>query len=150
MKILIDTREQQPLNFTNHETQSSYLKTGDYTIENYEDKIAFERKSPQDLFQTLSWGHDRFRDELQRASSYDYFAIVVEVPFTSVLNKSFRNAHYSSLKGTTITKMLSTIRLKYGVDIIYCTDRREASQIIEYTFESYLKLQNKKHGGPIK
>lgn len=143
INLIIDTREQQPLPF--HPTgmiegvKSKKLNCGDYSIEGYENEIAVERKSPSDLFGTLGKGHTRFKKELQRAKDYDYFAIIVETPFFDVYEKCFEGAEYSSMAGDVIIKQCFTIKFKYGVDVIFCNNRSEASAIIRQIFRGWLK-----------
>jgi ERCC4-type nuclease len=47
MKILIDTREQIPFNFSRYgvQTETDALPVGDYSIPGFEDRVAIERKS---------------------------------------------------------------------------------------------------------
>lgn len=57
MRILIDTREQQPFSFTRYEvaTEPATLPVGDYSLPGFEDWAAIERKSLEDLI-PVSWG----------------------------------------------------------------------------------------------
>ena len=47
--LLIDTREQEPLAFTNLTSMSATMSTGDYSIQGAEDLFAIERKTVVDL-----------------------------------------------------------------------------------------------------
>jgi len=146
MKVIVDTREQHPLKFSNSNiiegTVIRKLDVGDYSIEGLEDKIAIERKSPQDLFGTLGKGHKRFKAELERAKSLDYFGIVVEAPFLDVYQKSFKNSHYSQMRGDVIIKQCCTIEMKYpNVRFWFCNSRAEATTLIRNIFKSYEKRE---------
>jgi len=147
LKIIVDTREQHPLEFRkSKEVQGTVLKklnVGDYSIEGYEHKIAIERKSPQDLFGTLGKGHKRFKREIERALDYDYFAIIVECPFTSILYKEFKGSHYSRMLGDVVIQICCTLRMKYNIDIIYTNNRAESISYIRHLFRAYLKMKNK-------
>jgi ERCC4-type nuclease len=58
--ILIDTREQYPLDFSNFNDVEVEIGTcwpGDYTIKGWEKSIAFERKSVSDLIGTMKEGY---------------------------------------------------------------------------------------------
>jgi len=142
MKIVIDTREQEPLVFRKSKyvegTVVKTLKTGDYSIEGHENRIAFERKSLSDLYGTVGKGHKRFQKELERARNMDYFAVIVEAPFHAALVKDFPEAKYTRLRGDVVIKILMTIKMKYGVDVIFAQDRGEASTIIRHIFRAYL------------
>lgn len=143
MKIIIDSREQLPLDFRKSKNlegvEVKTLKTGDYSIEGYEDRIAIERKSGIDLFGTLGGGHKRFKKELERALKFDYFAILVDCSYTVIQNKEFDNAHYSKMRGDVIVKILYTLKFKYGIDVIFCNGRVEASKIIRSIFTAWEK-----------
>lgn len=143
MKLVIDTREQLPLTFRKSKVIESVtfqaLKTGDYSIEGYEDKIAIERKNPLDLFGSVGKNHKRFRKELDRATEFDYFAILVERPFNEILKKDFEGSHYSKMRGDVVIKILYTLKFKYGIDVIFCNGRNEAKNIIKNIFMAYLK-----------
>ena len=147
MKIIIDSREQNPLTFRKSKTVEDViikkLNAGDYSIEGYENRIAFERKSPNDLFQTIGKGNKRFQQELMRTINYDYFAIIIECSFKNCLNKDFPNAHYSQMFGDVVVQILYTLKHKYKIDVIFCNDRHEAVSIIRHTFKSYLINKNK-------
>jgi len=143
VQLVIDTREQLPLDFRIGKVIESVsyhaLKTGDYSIIGYEDKIAIERKNPNDLFGSVGKNHKRFQRELDRATSFDYFAILVEQPFNVILTKDFEGSHFSKMRGDVVIKILYTLKFKYGIDVIFCNGRKEAKNIIKNIFMAYLK-----------
>ena len=60
--ILVDTREQMPLDFSPFAAEGVSVETGtvwpgDYTIQGWEKSIGFERKSVGDLIGTLKNGY---------------------------------------------------------------------------------------------
>jgi len=147
MIIVIDTREQLPLDFRRsklvEDVKYQTLKTGDYSILGYEDKIAIERKSANDIYGTLGKGHKRFKKELERALELDYFAILIERPYTEILNKDFDGAEFiKQMRGDIVIKILYTLKFKYGIDIIFCNGRKEAASIIRNMFAAYVKHNN--------
>jgi len=141
--LVVDTRETRPLAFRKtgiiEEIEVRKLDVGDYSIEKYEHKIAIERKSPSDLFGTLGKGHKRFAREIERAKDFDHFIILCEASFTDVINKNFEGAHYSSMRGDVIIQICYTLTMKYGVTVLFCNGRTEASSIIRNLFKAYLK-----------
>lgn len=147
MKIVIDSREQCPLYFRKSKnlegTVKGTLSTGDYSIEGFENKIAIERKNPCDLFSTLTKDNKRFKREIERAiTRLDYFAIVVECSYTNIVNKTFDGAvHIKKMRGDVIVKICSTLQVKYGIPIIFCNGRVEASSLIRQLFYAYLRMQ---------
>ena len=97
-KIVIDTREQCPYNFEYMSigsgksrrdveilTVAHKLKCGDYSIEGFEDRIAIERKSPSDLYSTLSRGRERFIRELALLNQLEFAAVIVESEWAQLL-----------------------------------------------------------------
>ena len=146
MIIIVDTREQIPLEFrksSNVEgTKIATLKTGDYSIEGYEDKISFDRKNPADLFGSLGSGRKRFGKELERAQEMDYFAIIVECSYTNIKEKTFEGAEFiRKMRGDVVIKQIHTLKQKYGIDTIFCNGRKEMASYIRDVFVSYLNQQ---------
>lgn len=142
--IVVDTREQKPL--WNSGIISKHLETGDYSLEmngvSHENKFAIERKSLMDLFGTLGKGHKRFTKELERASKLDYFAIVVDGSYSSIVNKNFPNSYRSTMKGFVIAKILFTIHMKYQIPIFMTQGRIESKQVIKSIMNSYIKIMS--------
>jgi len=80
MRILIDTREQAPFTFQGYDVdpEPATLPVGDYSLPGFEDRVAIERKSLEDLISCLMGSNrDRFERELYRGRHYDLFAVVV-------------------------------------------------------------------------
>jgi len=84
VEVLIDTREQQPLEFS----KSKILKLdfGDYTLGGDDFSNTFvDRKSPGDFLSTFGGQVDRFRREMQRCVQMDsYMYIVIEKPIEKI------------------------------------------------------------------
>ena len=72
MKIITDTREQQPYELQTS-TESATLPTGDYCIKGGESLVAIERKTSNELIGCLTGGRDRFERELYRGRPLHYF-----------------------------------------------------------------------------
>lgn len=138
-RIVVDTREQLPL-FTD-DVIVKKLNTGDYSIEGYEDKITIERKSASDFWGTMTSGHQRFKQEIERAAEQDYFAIVVETNYTNIMNKEFEGANYSKISSLVPLKIAFTIHLKYRVPIFFCNGRNETKFIIKELFNAFWRMK---------
>ena len=144
MKIIIDTREKKPLWKKSTKTtliENKALKTGDYSIEGYENKFAIERKSLGDLFGSLGRGNKRFKKEIKRGLELDYFAIVIDGTYDQVLNKDFENSYYTRMQGYVITAILFTTHLKYKIPIFFTEGRSQSRRIIKELMKAYLKQQ---------
>jgi ERCC4-type nuclease len=91
--ILIDDREGLPYSFAGCDskkrivlTQRTRLKTGDYSLKEFENEIFIERKSLDDLFFTLGQERERFEQEFERLNQAEYAAIIVEASLDEILN----------------------------------------------------------------
>jgi ERCC4-type nuclease len=65
------------------------LPSGDYSLEGLEDQVAIERKSEDDLIQSLVQRWPRFRAELERLQGYSFAAVVMETSIDRILAKSY-------------------------------------------------------------
>lgn len=84
VEVLVDTREQQPLEFP--KSQILKLDFGDYTLsgENFSNTFV-DRKSAGDFLSTFGGQVDRFRKEMQRCVELDsYMYIVIEKPIKAI------------------------------------------------------------------
>lgn len=100
--ILVDTREQRPLDFTPFpgvSVETATLWPGDYTVKGFEKSIAFERKSVGDLIGTMKSAYrgraalrrDRFDDELEEFERhFDRAVVIVEPDPPAVIREAAR------------------------------------------------------------
>lgn len=102
--VLIDQQEGLPYQFTGLvsdaregrrqlivPTEVVHLKTADYTIAPFSDRVCVERKGgakngAEDLFRTLGQERDRFKRELERMAEMEVAAVVVEAEWSDILN----------------------------------------------------------------
>lgn len=133
MKIIIDTREQAPLEFE-HEYITGVVRRkldfGDYACE-FEDghvpSVYFERKSVVDLFGTTGKGYERFKREIIRAKqSGALLFLIIEDTIGSVK----KGTKYSKRSGEAVVAQLMTLFTKYNLFPIYCSGRDECSMWI--------------------
>lgn len=67
--LLVDDREQKPYQFPGvDDVKTVRLPVGDYTYEGFEDQFAVERKTLDDLANSLSNDRLRFENEVRRAN----------------------------------------------------------------------------------
>lgn len=147
MKLIIDTREQEPLPFEADDTFDEIivrgLKVGDYSIAGFEDSIAIDRKNPLDFFGTLTGDHERFRRECERAKCMDYFGILVEAPFSTIRDKKFPQSFRTRMRGDVTIGIAMSLKLKHGVDVVFVRDRAEAMSYIRHLFKAYYRWRAK-------
>lgn len=107
-RVVIDTREQFPFSFTGYKadahkgykplvipTVTYGLKTGDYSLEGYEDRIAIERKSAADAYSTFSHERERFERELERLSEMEFAGVVIEAGWPSLIGSPPPRSNFS-------------------------------------------------------
>lgn len=137
MKIVIDTREQAPYSFDKYQVKltSRTLPAGDYSLPGFEDRVAIERKSLDDLISCLmNSNRDRFERELQRASHYDLFCVIVEAPMLDVSRGNYR----SNMKPHSALQSLVTFQVRYRVPFMWCGDRAGGEYITYSLLSKYL------------
>lgn len=139
LTIIIDTREQLPYLFKDYPCNviKKGLKSGDYSLQGYENEITIERKSKEDLFQSLGRGRERFEKEFQRLSKYKYSALVVE----SSLNGLLEQPGYSRMNPSSVINSVISWGLKYGVQIYFSDNRKLTECLIYKIFYHYVNNQ---------
>lgn len=131
LTIIEDTRESAPLDFSSFrgvESVRQGLKTGDYSIAGFQDKLTFERKSVQDLVGTLIGGHSRFLREMERMQAFDEKYILVEHSPSVLFNYCLR--HGWQRKFDTIIQSLLAYACHYSVRVRFCRDRADMAEYI--------------------
>lgn len=134
MNIIIDTREQQELDFNGLRYVDNIIKRkldcGDYAAEfkdGYIPPIVFERKSINDLYGTLSKGYSRFKKEIIRAQNSNIvMCIIVEGNYSKIL----KGIEHSDRNGQSICDQLFTLLVKHHVPFICCKSREEMAKYI--------------------
>lgn len=130
LHILVDTREQRPISgFYQYEGVSGVshekLDVGDYTTKISKESFVIERKSPEDMYNSILRGHKRFSRMLTRARQQNIVVyILVECPeqyFYSLAWCSF----YPKVKKETIKKIVTKIRSYRGVHVDFCQGRSD-------------------------
>lgn len=140
LTIIEDTREQTPLDFSGHrgvESVRSGLKTGDYSVQGYEDKICFERKSIPDLVGTLIGGHERFLREMDRMKDYEEKYILVEHSASKAY--LYCERHGWEYKFDTIIQSLLAYAYHYRVRVKFCKNREDMAEYIVKKSREYVK-----------
>lgn len=149
MIIIQDTREKEPFSFVFYECEISVatLKTGDYTMEGYEDSVCIERKkSPSELANNIGRYRERFENEMERMSEFEHKYIVCEFSEED-LRKFPHNAKipnrikkYIRITGKYMRKKLYDYQEKYGIEVIFCDGKEEAQ---DRAMEIFLEVVEK-------
>lgn len=145
LTLIVDTREQDGLSFDGFkgvETVSHGLKTGDYSIQGYENSICFERKSVADLVGTLIKGHERFLREMDRMKEFEVAYILVENTAGAVYR--YCDKFGWELKFDTIMQSLLAYAYHYHVRVRFCKDREDMAKYIVAKSKEFLKGKEQK------
>ncbi|MEL7640745.1 MAG: ERCC4 domain-containing protein [Solidesulfovibrio sp.] len=131
MRLAIDNREQCGYDFTGYDCtiEAATLGTGDYSVIGFDDKIAVERKSIDDLLGCLTSGRERFEKELARARSLDRFCVVVEASFEDLAKGMYRSA----MKPHAACQSVIAWQIRYGTPFVFAGSRK-ASEYYTYSF----------------
>ena len=139
LRIVVDTREQRPYQFEKYDVEAirHTLKTGDYSLAGYEDRVAFERKSLDDLIGCLTTGRDRFERELARAKELDFFAVVVEGAMQDVIRGKYR----SDMNPHAALQSIMAFHVRYGCQFIWAGSRANAEYTTYWMLEKFRREQ---------
>ena len=126
--VIIDTREQTPWRFSAEvEVARGTLHTGDYSLAGHESAICIERKSLDDLVQTVTRGRERFERELERMRSFAFKAVLIEASLADL-----RDHRYTSQAlPAAIFGSCCCLHVDYGVPFLWCHDRAIAARVCE-------------------
>jgi DNA excision repair protein ERCC-4 len=132
--IIVDTREQQPWQFTDHEVAKSKLDTGDYSIQGLEDSLAIERKKSVSEIAT-NINQERFINTLERLQTIKYKFMLFEFSLDDVMNfpigSNIPKRIWSKIKVRPkyLVKKITEIHIKYNIHTIFCGDSENATNI---------------------
>ena len=126
LKIIVDTREQQPYTFGEIEIVNQALPAGDYSLAGFELEVSVERKSLNDFVSTVIHNRERFRQELRKLAKYRHACITVEASAEDIREQRYTgNVHPESILGSVIA-----IIVKWHIPVFLNINRQES---IEFT-----------------
>lgn len=130
--IIVDTSEQKPWTFSPTEFGVVHrkLKTGDYSIAGYEDRVTCERKSLGDLVGTLITGWIRFRKQLYRMAGMDLAIIVAECNLSDIQDKLYE----SDANPESVIARCHECMVDHGVPVVFAGDALRAGRYVERFF----------------
>lgn len=141
-QIAVDTREQVPYLFKEIKCDkrlgkgmmqvpvvTSTLRSGDYSIVGFTDKVAIERKGIDDLCGTLTSGRMRFVRELERLNEMEVAWVVTEVSFDQLV--SGFEAH-SKVNLKTLWRSAMAFQVRFPRVHWWGCPGRQAAQVVTY------------------
>jgi ERCC4-type nuclease len=127
LTVVIDTREQTPFTFIGYPvvTKNAALKTGDYSLAGFEERICIERKSLGDLASCMTIGRDRFERELERMRTMECAAVIVEEPLINIQTGNYR----SKLNVKSFEQSILSLIFRYRIPFLWGQNRKHAENI---------------------
>jgi DNA excision repair protein ERCC-4 len=138
MVILRDTREQLGYLFDTIKPlpiiRDVGLKTGDYSIEGLETKIAVERKTLSDAYGTFGRGRTRFEKELRRMAQLSFAVVIIEADWLTILRQPPKR---SRMNPRAVYASIIAWSQRYNVHFLTCPDRAFAEKTTFRILERY-------------
>ena len=125
-RIVIDTREQQPLPIAACPSERGTLLSGDYSFAGAEHLFSVERKTIPDLVRSLTMERDRFMRELERLRGYRFARLLIIGCVGDI-----EMGHYRSrVTPKAILHSLYSIEAKY-VPVCWARTPQEGGELVE-------------------
>lgn len=125
--VVIDTREQAPLRFTNLASVPGTLTSGDYAPLGLDYIAAIERKSAADLVASVTHERDRFERELSRLRGLHFARVIVTASRESIAAGAYR----SNANPRAVLASCDTFEVRYGVPFVFAADDTAAALLVE-------------------
>lgn len=124
MIVIIDRREQLPYDLHPFKMIPGTLKSGDYSIRGFEDKVSVERKTLADWISSISQGRDRFEREIERLLSFESKMILVEGSANDIWFHKYR----SKMNPKSVMGTIASFAAK-GIPVMLAGDREIAQDM---------------------
>lgn len=134
-RIVIDTREQTPFPLVDYVTVVSGLRTGDYSLEGYEDHVAVERKSKSDAYGCVGGSRERFEGCLVRLSALDRACIVIECGLSDFAIPPIR----TKVDARMAVGSYISWSVQYGLPVFWCDTREYAERVTVRFLAGWMK-----------
>jgi ERCC4-type nuclease len=125
--IVIDSREQTPLNFTRFQYERGSLQSGDYSIKGLEQMMTIERKSACDLIQSVTHERARFERELHRLRGFDFARLLIVGTEAEINQHRYR----SKASPKSILHSLHAFEIRYRVPVVWAGTPANAARLVE-------------------
>lgn len=151
MRIIVDSREQRGYqfegpNYEDVEVEKAALVTGDYSLAGLTDKVACERKSIDDLVQSMGRARQRFEKELARGMALDAFAVVVEASFEDLAKGRYGPKMWPQAACQSVLAFTQ----RYRVPFLFAGNRAGGQYAVHGFLKHYLEDTRRRLDGIIK
>ena len=134
LKIIVDTREQQPWSFDFNEIAVAKLDTGDYSVAGLEEILCIERKkSVSEIANNIV--EKRYKDWTKRMSKYKYKFLMLEFDLDDVYRypriPDVPKKLWEKIKVSPkfIIKCLIELQVYYNMQVVFCGDHENAERL---------------------
>ena len=134
LKIIVDTREQQPWSFDFNEIAVAKLDTGDYSVAGLEEVLCIERKkSVSEIANNIV--EKRYKDWTKRMSKYKYKFLMLEFDLVDVYRypriPDVPKKLWEKIKVSPkfIIKCLIELQVYYNIQVVFCGDHENAERL---------------------
>jgi len=123
--VIVDTREQRPLDVSPLQAVTGTLSTGDYSVLGLERVVAVERKSLPDLLACCGTQRNRFQREVDRLLAFPTRCLVVESTWPHLERGNWRS------KVTPASVVASLLGWQAaGLPVLMCGNRQRAGRYV--------------------
>lgn len=114
-----------------------HLKTGDFTVDGYEDLLMLERKdSIDELAGNFTKGRPQFERLFQRAQKHLIRRLIVKGSLSDIFDHNYR----SNLPPYDFLQALSSWQMKYRFEIDWCENFAQVQKIIANHCRQFLRI----------
>lgn len=137
LQIVVDTRETLAYKFEKYNCRiiRKALKTSDYSLLAYEDKIGCERKSLSDLFGSVGKDRARFEREIERMSKFQNAYLIIEATLEDILK---RPPKYSKMSPRAVIRTLLFWSERYNIKVYFGGNRILCEALVYSLLEIFL------------
>lgn len=122
------------------------LRSGDYSLFGFEQRVAIERKSLADIFSSVGGQRKRFEKEVQRLAAMEYAAVVIE----ATLEECLAPQPYSQMNPKAVVNTLLAWSVKYRLAVFFAGNRRFGRAVTYRLLEKFFNYQQEKRSGQSK
>lgn len=125
--LLVDTREQRPLQFVHLPAESATLYTGDYSVKGLEESFCVERKTVTDMVQSLTRERARFMKEMHRMGGFRWAYLLIigkEIELYSMAEQGRANVKQ-------FNHSLMALSMRYNVGLYWFDSADAAALAVE-------------------
>jgi ERCC4-type nuclease len=137
--VLIDTREQIPLEIEGYPTERTGLPVGDYGLRGFStwENPAFivERKSLPDLIGSLTQGRKRFLAEIEKMRGFRFRAVLVEGRRDEIEAGDYR----SKATPASLLASIDALTVRAGIHFLWANDPRGAAVHLESLIRQFIR-----------